>query len=63
MFFVQFEPKLNPKTGLDHPTTTTTRPDSMLILCVSVCVSEIISRPLIGRNTVTSRDVARRLTA
>ena len=29
-------------------------PDSMLILCVSVCVSEIISRTLIGRKTRTS---------
>ena len=33
-------------------------PDSMLILYVSVCLSEIISRPLIGQNTL--RDVLRR---
>ena len=31
-------------------------PDSMLILCLSVCLSEIISRPLIGPN---SRDVTK----
>ena len=35
-------------------------PDSMLILCVCVCVSEIISRPLIGRKLATSPDVVRR---
>ena len=35
-------------------------PDSMLILCLSVCVSEIISRPLIGRKLATSPDVVRR---
>ena len=32
----------------------------MLILCLSVCVSEIISRPLIGRKLATSPDVVRR---
>ena len=37
-------------------------PDSMLILCLSVYVSEIISRPLIGQKTRTSRDDARRRT-
>ena len=35
-------------------------PDSMLNLCVFVCVSEIISRPLIGRKLATSPDVVRR---
>ena len=35
-------------------------PDSMLILCLCVCVSEIISRPLIGRKLATSPDVVRR---
>ena len=34
-------------------------PDSTLILCVCVYLSETISRPLIGRNSETSRDVAR----
>ena len=44
-------------------------PDSMLILYLSICVclcvylSETISRPLIGRNSETSRDVARPRTA
>ena len=41
-------------------------PDSMLILYlpvfVSVCVSEIISRPLIGQKLVSSRDIVRRRT-
>ena len=31
-------------------------------VCLSVCVSEIISRPLIGRKSGTSRDFARRRT-
>ena len=35
-------------------------PDSMLILCLCVCVSEIISQP-IGRKLATSHDVARLL--
>ena len=36
-------------------------PDSMLIVCVSVCMCEIISRPLIGRKLVRLYDVARLL--
>ena len=35
-------------------------PASMLILCVYVCVSEIISQPLIGRKLAMSPDVVRR---
>ena len=35
-------------------------PDSMLILCQFVCVCEIISRPLIGRKSVTLPGVVRR---
>ena len=35
-------------------------PDIMLILCLSVCVSEIIFRPLIGRKLAMSPDVVRR---
>ena len=34
-------------------------PDSMLILCVCVCVSEIISRPLIGRKWATLLGIIR----
>ena len=34
-------------------------PDSMLILCLCVCLSEIISRPLIGQKLATSPDVVR----
>ena len=35
-------------------------PDSMLILCVSVSLCEIISWTLIGRKLATSPDVVRR---
>ena len=35
-------------------------PDSMLIVCVCMCLSEMISLPLIGQNSETFRDVARR---
>ena len=35
-------------------------PESMLILCQSVCEFEIISRPLIGQKLATSPDVVRR---
>ena len=43
--------------GIDHISASATRragPDSLLILCLSVCVSEIISRPLIGRKLACS---------
>ena len=36
-------------------------PDSMLILRLSVCLSEIISRPLIGQKSATSPGIVAKL--